>query len=81
MSSKKKTDGSVAEISDNLFEEIARAITTNRKNFELGKLKYMQWLEQDDYILEQHNVLKKDWLFALNKRAGVHNRAEKKAAK
>jgi predicted nucleic acid-binding Zn finger protein len=76
---KRKTDdGIVQEIDDDKFDSITKQITVNRKNFENGKLKYMQWLGQDDYILEQHYVTKKDWLHALNKRAGVHNRSDKK---
>ena len=77
---RKIDDGTVQYIDDDKFDAITKAITVNRKNFEANKLKYMQWLEQDDYILEQHFVTKKDWLHALNKRAGVHNRAEKKGS-
>ena len=75
---KRKKDGTVSYVDDELFEAIAKAMTINKHNFESNKLKYMQWLEQDDFILEQHQVSKKDWLHALNLRAGVHNRADKK---
>ena len=74
-------DTTITDISDELFDSVASAITTNKKNYENQKIKYVQWTEQDDYILEQHGITKKQWLYSLNKRAGIHNRVEKNKAK
>jgi hypothetical protein len=78
---RKKTivdDGSPKDIDDTTFDSICAAIVKNKDNLDRAKIKYAQWTEQNDYILENHAISRKDFVFALNKRAGVHNRAERK---
>jgi len=70
---KKQVVNNEIAISDDVFEALIKEIRVNKNNFDIGKIKYMQWCEMDDVLLEKYGVSRRRFIFALHKRVGTHN--------
>ena len=76
----KKKTGSIpiVNIPDDLFDDIAKSLHTNHKNYLNGKIKWMEYCQQEDYVFDQSGVDKKAFLKELAKRKQnlLHNKIQ-----
>ena len=69
----RKKEAEPKTITDELFEAVQKALSINQKNLEDGKIKWMQFSEQVDYIFETQGVSKLMFNRELNRRVGINN--------